>query len=284
MLGIEQPEYKTKDHLYSGRDNLNMFEYQKAYFKALKMFDTVSCAESIFSIVEHAYKTKRKIFIDYRELGLRSNGNGKFIFEIIKRFNKANGINDVRTGDSFKAILDKKREVAHTIQNDLYSVCRNATGANEIRDFDNIDIRPQTKAKFKKWLKIDQDKKEVQNIYFELMDFIQNPSNLYDVETINGRNEIIKKQYEQKQQIKPFAEAWAELKENLFDAHEFNEFLKLSILNIDEMEAIQSGDEFYKEWLSYNKAKEHRQKLTIKPFKQQIREKQQLLYQYKKGA
>jgi hypothetical protein len=281
---IHQPEYNTKDHLYNGRDNLNMFEYQQAYFKALKMFDTVSYAESIFSIVETAYKTKRKIFIDYRELGLRSNENGKFIFEIIKRFNKANGINDVRTGDSFKTILDKKREVTQTIQNDLYSVRKNATGHNEIRDFDNISIRPQTKAKFKKWLEIVQDEKEVQSIYFELMDFIQNPSSLYDVETINGRNEIIKKEHEQKEHIKPFAEQWAELKENLFDAHEFNEFLKLSILNIDEMEAIQSGDEFYKEWKSFAKATKQRQIIQIRPYNEQIREKDHLLHQYKKGA
>jgi hypothetical protein len=110
---------------------------------------------------------------------------------------------------------------------------KNATEPYKIRDFDNIKIRPQTKAKFEKWLKIDQDSKEVQSIYFELKEFIENPITSYKVETINGRNEIVLKDQEQKEQIKPFAQAWNELKENLLNADEYKEFLKLSILNID---------------------------------------------------
>lgn len=284
MISIEPPTYDYKNHTYSGRDNLNIFEYQKAYFKALKMFDTVCYAESIFSIVETSYKTKQKIFIDFRELGLRSNENGKFIFEIIKRFNQANGISDIRTADSFKAIFDKKRDTTHTIKNDTNSMRKNATTPNEIRDFDNIKIRPQTKAKFKKWLQIDQDSKEVQSIYFELKEFIENPATSYIVETINGRNEIVLKDQEQKEQIKPFAQAWSELKENLLTEEENKEFLKLSILNIDEIEALQISNEFYKNWKLFNKVEEEREVFKINHFKEETKENNHSLFEYKKGA
>jgi hypothetical protein len=284
MISIEPPTYDYKNHTYSGRENLNMFEYQKAYFKALKMYDVVCYAESIFSIVETSYKTKQKVFIDFRELGLRSNENGKFIFEIIKRFNQANGISDVRTADSFKTILDKKRDTTHTIKNDTNSMRNIATDTNKIREFDNIKIRPQTKAKFEKWLQVDQDSKEVQSIYFELKEFIENPSTSYKVETINGRNEIVLKDQEQKEQMKPFAQAWSELKENLLNTDEYKEFLKLSILNIDEIEALQISNEFYKNWKLFNKVESSREVFKISHFKEQTKEKNHSLFEYKKGA
>jgi hypothetical protein len=50
------------------------------------------------------------------------------------------------------------------------------------------------------------------------------------------------------------------------------------------MEAIQSGDEFYKEWKSFAKATKQRQIIQIRPYNEQIREKEHLLHQYKKGA
>jgi hypothetical protein len=286
MISIEPPTYDYKNHTYSGRDNLNIFEYQKEYYKALKMFDTVSYAESIFSIVETSYKTKQKIFIDFRELGLRSNENGKFIFEIIKRFNQANGISDIRTADSFKTIFDKKRDTTHTIKNDTNSMRKNATTPNEIRDFDNITIRPQTKAKFKKWLQTKQDSKEVESIYFELKEFIKKPSSMYKVETINGRNEIVKKEQTQKEQsqIKPFAKGWSELKEIFLTGKEREEFMKHSILNIDETEALQIGGEFYKEWKRYNQTPYTPQTFKISHFKEETKEKIHSLFEYKKGA
>jgi hypothetical protein len=285
MISIEPPIYDYKNHTYSGRDNLNMFEYQSQLKKAEKMFDSVCYAESIFSIVETSYKTKQKICIDFRTLKLRKGKGYNFLFDLINRFNHANGFSDVRTADSFKVIFDKKREVGHTINKiQDNSKTTNATGFNEIRDFDDIAIRPQTKAKFKKWLQKEQDSKEVQSIYFELKEFIENPATSYKVETINGRNEIVLKDQVQKEQIKPFAEAWKELKENLLNSEENKEFLKLSILNVEEMEAVQIGDEFYKDWKRYNATPYEPQTFKINHYKQDTREKIHSLFELKKGA
>jgi hypothetical protein len=284
MKGISEPEYKYKNHTYNGKKNISVFEYQKEYFKALKIYDSVCYAESIFSIVEHSYKTKQKVIIDFRDLNLRKGKGNDFIFDLINKFNQANGISDVRTADSFKAIFDKKREVAHPIINDTYSMGKNATTPNKIRDFDNITIRPQTKAKFKKWLELNQDSKTIESIYFELMEFIENPTLMYEVESVNGRNEIIIKHQEHQTQTKTFADSWKELNESLLNEAENKEFLELSILNIGEVEAIQIGEDFYKEWKRYNRTPYQAQTFKINRYKHDTKEKVYSLFEMKKGA
>ena len=219
-------------------------------------------------------------------MNLRKGKGNDFIFDLVNKFNQANGIFDIRTADSFNAIFRKKRELAHTIKNDTISMGTNATKALKIRDFDNIQIRPQTKAKFQKWLETAPDSKAIENIYFDLKEFIQNPASKYEVETINGRTEIVKKEIEQKEQsqIKPFAEVWNELTENLLTESENKEFLKLSILNVEETEAMQISKDFYRDWKQFNKVKTYVPIRTLNHFKEDIKENNHSLFEMKKGA
>ena len=84
--------------------------------------------------------------------------------------------------------------------------------------------------------------------------------------------------------MKPFAQAWSELKENLLNTDEYKEFLKLSILNIDEIEALQISNEFYKNWKLFNKVEEEREVFKISHFKEETKENNHSLFEYKKGA
>jgi hypothetical protein len=236
-INISEPIYEHKNHLYNGKNNIDLFEYQKQYYEALKIYDTISLCESIFPIVEQSYKTGNKLFIDFRELGLRKNRGANFMYDLILKFNECNGFFDVRTASSFKDIFDKKRERGHTIQNYSNSVSENATGTNKIRDFDNIDIRPQTKAKLKKWLNLEQDKKQLQKLYFQLKEIIQKGSDVIEITKSNGRNEISIKEIEQNQvEYLPFIEQWQQMKQSFTNEDEFKQQMKTSKLHLTKDE------------------------------------------------
>jgi hypothetical protein len=253
VYSIETPEYKYKNHLYCKAENISIPEYQKEYYKALKLFDSVCYAESVFSIVETSCKQKKKLCIDYRSLNLRNSKGFDFVLDLIKRFNSANGFEDVRTADSFKAIFDKKREVGHPIENCTNRVGKNATGTNEIRDFDKLGIRPQTLSKFKKWQETKQNIREVQNVYYLLKEFIENASLEYEVINVNGRNEVKAKEQTETSAFIPYANQWSDIEKAFPTEEEFKIQMMDSILNKEEREIKEEFKEFEQSWNRFNR-------------------------------
>lgn len=252
ILEIEEPQHKLKNHTYNGRNTIDLFEYQKLYFQGLKIFDSICFAESVFKTIKTSYKEKTKCFIDFKGLGISCKKQNLFIVNLIHDFNTANGINDVRTARSFTKILEKKRELGHTIQNDIHSVSRNALFPCYDSELQKNGIRPQTIKHYNAWLQIEPDYKKIQDVYFDFKHFIDNADTMFEVVKENGRNQLKENNQTTTENFIPFAEAWNEFSQSLMPENEFNKTLEQSILNIDEVEAIQQGAQFYKEWKVFN--------------------------------
>jgi hypothetical protein len=286
IIGVESPTYDFKNSIYISQKNISIFEYQSEYYKSLKMFDLICYSESIFKVVETSYKTKSKIFIDANDLAIQKSKGNDVIFDLIDSFNAANGFTDVRTASKIKEINNELHEVCHPIENNLYSVAKNVHNPYEIKDFDFLDKKPyhhQTKKKFIKWFNHKQDRKAIQEVYFTLKEIISNNID-FEVTKVNGRNAITEKLQKEQKTNKLFAEAWSQLKEDLPTQEEHLEKLKDSILNIEETEAIQQGDEFYRSWKLFNKEKYQPREYKITHHNEQNNTDRQILFEFKKGA
>jgi hypothetical protein len=208
--------------------------------------------ESIFKPIETCYKEKKKCFIDFKDLGISCKKQNNFVVNLIHDFNTANGICDVRTASSFNKIIQKKRELGHTIQNDIHSVSRNAFFPCYDKELQKNGIRPQTIKQYNKWLQTEPDYKKIQDVYFDLKHFIENASTMFETVKENGRNQIKENIETHTMTFVPFADAWKDFNNNITPEDEFNKSLEKSILKIDEVEAIQNGAQFYKEWKVFN--------------------------------
>lgn len=252
IIGIEEPKYRVKNHLYTSTENIDLFQYQSEYYKAVKMFDLVAISEAIFPIVEKSYKDKEKIYIDVRDLGIQKSKGYDVIFDLIERFNTANGFdNDIRTCEKIRETYKLVHDVCHTIYKNSYRVAKFVHNTSKNKASQHIGVNRRTYDKFLNWFNHKQDLHTISDVYFTLQEIIKKAELDFEIIAENGRNRITKKETQSNNDFKSFAEVWNNLAEVFPSEAEFAEQMKNSVLNKDEVEVITLHKQFYDEWEAY---------------------------------
>jgi len=169
----ETPIAKIRNWHFIGNsdlNNINFYKFNQLRHDASRRSRNFFCATSIIHIVKHSFDNKIKKYFHYADLGLNHKRQSPIIYDLVNRFNAANGLTDVRTASCFKKLCTK---YASLYSNTLYKVADfvHTSSLSAISKEFSIDRRTATK--FKKWIEQPQDKAELKAILKELNTIIE---------------------------------------------------------------------------------------------------------------
>jgi len=164
----ETPIAKIRNWHFVGNselNNINFYKFNQLRHEATRNAKKFFYASSIIHIVKHSYNNEIKKFIRYNDLELTDKRQSPIIYDLVYRFNAANGFTDVRSANCFNELCTM---YVSLYSNTLYKVTDFVHNYSLSAISKEFSINRRTATKFKNWIEQPQDKEELKAILKEL--------------------------------------------------------------------------------------------------------------------
>lgn len=237
------PIVKIKDWYFKGiegKNNITFYEFSSFLNEVRKEADLYFQANAILPIIENAYRNGRRKFIRHSDLGINRKRGNEFMYELINDFNMSNGFGyDVRFADSLNDFMKVVHEVGHNkysnpiiVTNLMYNLSENAISQE-------FKIHRQTAKKIKAWFMFTPLRHRIETIYFSVKALAENTAKNVDIVKDHHNRLSVTNVIEQPEQ---------QLLLNPNEAFNYDLDLSNSVLNVDEIQALQRDENFYLDW------------------------------------
>jgi hypothetical protein len=237
------PIVKIKDWYFKGiegKNNITFYEFSSFLNEVRKEADLYFQANAILPIIENAYRNGTRKFIKHSDLGIKCKRGNEFMYELINDFNMSNGFGyDVRFADRLNDFMKVVHEVCHNKYSEPIIVTDLMYKLSENAISQQFKIHRQTAKKIKAWFMFTPLRYRIETIYFSVKALAEN----------TAKNVEIVKDHNRRLSVTNVIEH-PEPNLLLTPGEAFNYALDLSnsVLNVDEIQALQRDENFYLDW------------------------------------
>ena len=163
-----EPEWKIKNWMYKGteqKNNFTIYQWSSLLYEAKSKAKEFFAALDLHEIINSSLHSKKKIYLNIKDLGIKDKRTSPRIAAIVDSFNGANGIECLRFANTLNQLCTKFGTLYSDVYNRVTKLVHTPTQNQLAKD---LSVNRRTAKKLIDWMQLEPDTTKIKQLVIQL--------------------------------------------------------------------------------------------------------------------